>query len=59
VHWHVHMLSAQLSADDVNAVVSFLGALEDESMLPAVPASVPSGLPVVSVRAAIRPSETP
>jgi cytochrome c peroxidase len=51
IHWHVHMLSARLSAADVNSVVAFLGALEDESMTPTPPGSVPSGLPVVGTRA--------
>lgn len=59
VHWHVHMTSAQLSADDVKAVVSFLGALEDETMLPAAPPTVPSGLPVVPVRRSGRPPTSP
>jgi cytochrome c peroxidase len=46
VHWHVHMMSRQLEAADVEAIVAFLGALEDESMSPPPPAAVPSGLPV-------------
>lgn len=50
IHWHVHMLSSKLSAADVKSVVAFLGALEDESMAPMPPASVPSGLPVVASR---------
>lgn len=48
LHWHVHMLKPQLSRDDVAAVVSFLGALEDETARPLVPEAVPSGLPVLS-----------
>jgi cytochrome c peroxidase len=51
VHWHVHMVKPKLSTDDEKAIVSFLGALEDETMSPVPPASVPSGLPVVPVRA--------
>lgn len=54
LHWHVHMMSARLSSEDVDAIVSFLGALEDESMTPEVPAVVPSGLPVVPVAAGYR-----
>ncbi|MFT7772198.1 cytochrome-c peroxidase [Roseateles sp.] len=47
IHWHVHMLKPQLDPADVKAIVAFLGALEDESMLPAVPTTVPSGMPVI------------
>lgn len=50
IHWHVHMLSPKLNASDVRAIVAFLGALEDESMLPSVPTVVPSGLAVVPRR---------
>ena len=51
IHWHVHMMSARLSPDDIRSVVAFLGALEDESMAPRMPAALPSGLPVVPTRA--------
>lgn len=52
LHWHVHMMKPKLSDDDAKAIVAFLGALEDETMSPQPPAAVPSGLPVVPVRAA-------
>lgn len=59
VHWHVHMLSAKLSPGDVKDIVAFLGALEDESMTPAAPVRVPSGLPVVAVRPLAASLSTP
>lgn len=48
LHWHVHMSSPQLGRNDERAIVAFLGALEDESLLPVIPRNVPSGLPVLS-----------
>ena len=47
IHWHVHMTRAELSPGDVADLLAFLGTLTDTSMAPQVPASVPSGLPVV------------
>ena len=45
IHWHVHMTKGpQLSDQDVADILAFLGALEDETKLPAVPATLPSGL---------------
>lgn len=46
IHWHVHMMERKLDRRDVDAIVAFLGALEDESLRPEVPPVVPSGLPV-------------
>lgn len=46
IHWHVHMMSRKLKRADIDAIVAFLGALEDESLRPEVPTAVPSGLPV-------------
>ena len=50
IHWHVHMLAPKLDRADVRAIVAFLGALEDESLMPEIPRAVPSGLPVIDVR---------
>lgn len=47
IHWHVHMMSRKLGRTDIDAIVAFLGALEDESLRPEVPTAVPSGLAVV------------
>lgn len=47
VHWHVHMQKPELSPQNVADLTAFLGALTDTSLEPQVPASVPSGLPVV------------
>ena len=45
IHWHVHMTDGpKLSDKDVEAIAAFLMALEDETMLPPIPAQVPSGL---------------
>ncbi len=46
IHWHIAMPRPLLSEDDVTAVAAFLRTLTDESLLPARPAAVPSGLPV-------------
>jgi cytochrome c peroxidase len=47
IHWHVHMQHAQLSRVDATDLVAFLNALSDESLRPAIPRAVPSGLPVI------------
>lgn len=45
IHWHVHMTDGpQLSESSVADIVAFLGALEDESLLPVPPETLPSGL---------------
>jgi len=46
IHWHIAMSRPTLGADDVKALVAFLGTLTDESLMPQIPTSVPSGLPV-------------
>jgi cytochrome c peroxidase len=46
VHWHVHMNKPELTEADVKSLVSFLETLTDQSMTPAAPVAVPSGLPV-------------
>jgi cytochrome c peroxidase len=47
IHWNVHMTRPELSSSDVSAVVAFLRALTDETLTPAIPTTVPSGLSVV------------
>ena len=44
LHWHIW--EPQLSEQELDRLVDFLGALTDESFLPATPRRVPSGLPV-------------
>ncbi|MCY1497474.1 di-heme enzyme [compost metagenome] len=47
IHWHIHMTRGpQLSEQDMDDIVAFLDSLEDESMTPASPKDVPSGLAV-------------
>ncbi len=53
IHWHVAMQYKSLSKQEERALIAFLNTLTDESMMPVVPSSVPSGLPVVSIDAAI------
>ena len=43
IHWHIW--EPQLTEDEVDRLVDFLGALTDESYLPAEPERLPSGLP--------------
>lgn len=42
LHWHI--TDPRLTEAEIDRVVDFLGALTDESFLPAVPEAVPSGL---------------
>jgi cytochrome c peroxidase len=45
IHWHVHMVDGpKLSEQDLDDIVAFLGALEDQSMMPEVPDVLPSGV---------------
>lgn len=44
IHWHIW--EPKLSARELDRLVDFLGALTDESFMPARPQAVPSGLPV-------------
>jgi len=46
LHWHIW--EPKLSATELDRLVDFIGALTDESFLPATPAAVPSGLPIPS-----------
>ncbi|SET62193.1 cytochrome-c peroxidase [Thalassotalea agarivorans] len=45
IHWHI--TSPELTEDEVDAIVAFLGALTDESLTPRIPDTLPSGLPPV------------
>lgn len=49
LHWHIHLSAPTLSVEDTAALIAFLNSLTDESMMPAIPQTVPSGLPVVAV----------
>jgi cytochrome c peroxidase len=46
VHWHVHMNKPELTDADVKSLVAFLKTLTDQTMTPASPVAVPSGLTV-------------
>jgi cytochrome c peroxidase len=46
--WRMVLRRPVLSEHDISDVVAFLGALTDESLMPAVPERVPSGLRVVA-----------
>ncbi|BFM15554.1 cytochrome c peroxidase [Maricurvus nonylphenolicus] len=49
IHWHVHMTKGpKLSDQDEADIAAFLGSLTDERNLPAVPATLPSGLDSVT-----------
>ena len=45
LHWHIW--EPNLTDEEIDLIVTFLGALEDESLAPQTPKIVPSGLPVV------------
>jgi cytochrome c peroxidase len=47
IDWRMALKRPILGASDVEDLVAFMGALTDETMTPAVPDAVPSGLPVV------------
>lgn len=47
IHWDIALQGPVLSARDISDVIAFLGTLTDESMMPAIPRRVPSGLPVL------------
>ncbi|MGB1906831.1 MAG: cytochrome-c peroxidase, partial [Spongiibacter sp.] len=49
LHWHIW--EPKLTGEELDRLVDFMGALTDESFMPQIPASVPSGLaPVVGVQ---------
>lgn len=45
LHWHIW--EPNLTDNELDLIVEFLGALSDESLTPQVPKFVPSGLPVI------------
>jgi len=45
IHWHIW--EPNLTEDEIALIVAFLGTLTDESLAPAVPEQVPSGLPPI------------
>lgn len=51
LHLHWHITSPDLTDDEVDRLVDFMGALTDESLKPAIPGAVPSGLTPVTHRA--------
>ena len=48
IHWHIW--EPDLSDDELDRLVDFLGALSDESYMPATPTRLPSGLPLVHLQ---------
>ena len=48
IHWHIW--EPDLTDDELDRLVDFLGALTDESYMPATPTQLPSGLPLVHLR---------
>jgi cytochrome c peroxidase len=48
IDWRMGLRRPVLSDGDIADVVAFLATLTDESMMPAIPLRVPSGLPVVA-----------
>lgn len=45
IHWHIS--EPNLTDDELDLIVTFLGTLTDESLTPRIPSQVPSGLPVI------------
>ncbi|GAA5134146.1 cytochrome-c peroxidase [Thalassotalea piscium] len=45
IHWHIS--EPNLTDDELDLIVTFLGTLTDESLTPRIPQQVPSGLPVI------------
>ncbi|MDT0603579.1 cytochrome-c peroxidase [Thalassotalea castellviae] len=45
IHWHIS--EPNLTDDELDLIVEFLGTLTDESLTPQMPTKVPSGLPVI------------
>jgi cytochrome c peroxidase len=45
LHWHIS--EPNLTDDELDLIVDFLGTLTDESLTPQIPIRVPSGLPVI------------
>jgi len=49
IHWHIH--EPDLTDDELDLIVAFLGTLTDENFKPETPKSVPSGLPLAPASA--------
>jgi cytochrome c peroxidase len=47
IHWHIW--EPDLSEEELDRLVDFLGALTDEAFMPEIPQRVPSGLPPIGV----------
>ncbi|EAQ97256.1 cytochrome-c peroxidase [Congregibacter litoralis] len=47
IHWHIW--EPNLSDEELDRLVDFLGALTDETFTPAIPQRVPSGLPPIGI----------
>ena len=47
IHIHWHIWEPNLQKHEIGLLVDFLGALEDQSFMPAIPAANPSGLPSI------------
>lgn len=52
LHWHIW--EPNLTKEEIQLIVEFLGTLTDESLTPEIPKSVPSGLPVVDSKYQMR-----
>jgi len=50
LHWLMTFDGPRLSETDLRALVAFLNTLTDESLMPEIPESVPSGLPVIDYK---------
>ena len=46
LHWHIS--EPNLTGDELDRLVDFMGTLSDSSLLPIIPQSVPSGLTTIS-----------
>lgn len=55
IHWHIW--EPQLADEELDRLVDFLGALDDESYMPTTPERLPSGLPPVHNRSPKRAGE--
>ena len=56
IHWHIW--EPNLTDEEVELIVAFLGTLTDESLTPKVPAKVPSGLPPIDAKTQLMNSKT-
>ncbi|MCW8866080.1 MAG: cytochrome-c peroxidase [Colwellia sp.] len=52
LHWHIW--EPELTDEEMQLIVDFLGSLNDESLTPEIPAHLPSGLPVVDEKYQLR-----